>query len=161
MYIYNIKIAVFVEVVIRLKQDYILTAGSFIMIKVQDRLQILLLEVFLLQLETDLISLFQFMISLFKNFRIRGNFFHCLRLNFTSNTFQVLQAMLSEGLEELLVIGEAPLVESRGQHGMILALQIVSDDLEVINHLLNLLRQTLNHLKVVIELKLVDLLNLD
>ena len=131
------------------------------MIKLQYCFQVLLLEVLLLQLHDDLVALFEFMESLNEDFQVLRHLLSRLGLNFARNAIQVCKVPFSEGLEELFVVGQAPIVEASLNLRLVLLLQLVGYDLKVVNFLLDLDAKRLQGLQTVEELEFVSLLQFD
>ena len=87
-----------------LKKNHVLTSRGLVVIELKDCFQVLLFEIFLLEFENDLVSLFDLAESLAEYSQISLNFFCRLGINFTGNTFDVVDFTLTESLEELSVV---------------------------------------------------------
>ena len=75
------EVAILVEVVIRLKQHHIVPCLGLFMVEVLYCLQVLLFEVFLLELEENLVFFFEFVEPLEEHSHVGGDLFRSLGLD--------------------------------------------------------------------------------
>ena len=96
--------------------------------------------------------------SLSEHLKVSCDLLCRLSFNLTGDALEVVQVPLPERPEELLIISERPIREAGGKLRLVAILEILGHQLERVDQMLDLLRERLQRLKVVVELELVDLL---
>lgn len=129
--------------------------------EVADGLYVSILEVLLLELGQDNVLLSELSVADHKDLQVFLNFIRGLGLYLAGYGLDVSKVMLSDTFDKSLILFDSPLEESSLRKFTEPLLVLLRDNLVVILSSLNLLAKSLKFLKVIIELKLVDLGNLD
>jgi len=135
------EVAVPIEVVIRLQQDYVVATPSLLVVERLDCLEILLLEVLMLELHDDLVLFLQLVEPLSEYSKVSSHFFCRLCFDLRGYAFQIIEVALLKCFEELLVVRKTPLSETSRQHPVVLNLDVFRNQQERVYQLLDFLAQ--------------------
>lgn len=153
------EIGVPIEEVVLLKEKGV---GLLLVLReVTDCLNVTILEVLLLELREHHIFLTQLSVTDHKHFKILFNLFSSLGLNLSSNRVNISEVMLPDPFDKRLILLQRPLEEASLCEFPEPLLVLLTHDLVVILCMLYPLPERLQLLKVVIELKLIHLGDLD
>ena len=147
----KIDILISSKIVILLQQNGII----FVLIKVENCLQILLIKVFVLKLPQHNVSFLGFSESCEKHIQIMLHLLRGLGVDFGGYAFDVLNGSSFEGFDELVIVLECPIAESLRNLLVILIFYFLRNLLVVFLHVLDLETQFLQASMIWVELKFV------